>query len=118
MAGAAGFSQIPVGPTSGGKVYAFNNVSTAPAQVAPANPQRNTITFHNPGAVDIWIAPALAQTTGSSVALVPSLAALGGCFRLYADGGQQVFTGECQGAWQAFAASGTTNALTVVDSNT
>ena len=117
MAGASGFSQIPVGPTSGGKVYAFNNVGTSPSQVAPANQSRTAIAFHNPGTVDLFIAPALVQTTGSSVALVPSNGALGGCFRLYANGGDRTITGECQGAWQAFAASGTTNALTVVDSN-
>ena len=106
-----------VGPTSGGKIYAYNNLSTAPAVVAAANQFRISITFHNPGTIDAFIAPALVQTTGSSVALVPTTAALGGCFRVYANGGSLVFTGECQGAWQAFSASAAGNSLTVVDSN-
>ena len=110
-------TQTPVGPTSGGKVYAYNALTTSPVVVAPANPSRKTITFHNPGAVDLFIAPAFVQTTGSNVALTPSTAALGGCFLVFGNGGSLTMTGECQGSWQAFALSGTTNALTVVDSN-
>ncbi len=106
-----------VGPTNGGKVYAFNNLGTAPAQVAAANQSRVSITFHNPGTVDIFIAPALVLSGGSSVALVPSTSALGGCFRVYANGGQLTITGECQGAWQAFSASASNNPLTVMESN-
>jgi hypothetical protein len=107
-----------VGPTSGGKVYAFNNLTTTPGVVAPANPSRVAITFHNPGTIDLFIAPSVAQTTGSSVALVPTTAALGGCVRILALGGSHTITGECQGAWQAFSASGSSNSLTVIDTNT
>jgi hypothetical protein len=110
--------QTPIGPTNGGKVYAYNALTTAPVQVAPASPSRVTITFHNPGTVDIFVAPMFTQTTGSNAALAPTNAALGGTFRVYANGGDRTITGECNGAWQAFAASGTTNPLTVVDSNT
>ena len=106
-----------VGPTSGGKVYAYNNLSTTPAVVAVANQYRTKITFHNPGTIDAFVAPSFVQTTGSNVALVPSTAALGGCFRIYANGGTLVFDGECQGAWQAFSASASSNSLTVVDTN-
>lgn len=105
---------------SGGKVYSYNNVSTSPAQVAPANPSRQSITFHNPGTVDIFIAPALAFASlgaASPTALAPTTSALGGCFRVFANGGQLTVTGECQGAWQAFSASSSGNALTVMDSN-
>ena len=105
-----------VGPTSGGKVFAYNALTTAPAQVAAANPSRTSITFHNPGTVDIFIAPAQIQTSGSNTAFAPTTAALGGCFRLTATSNLTI-TGECQGAWQAFAASGTTNPLTVIDTN-
>lgn len=103
---------------SGGKVYAFNNIGTAPVpNVAPANPQRTSVTFHNPGSVDIFIAPALVLVNGSSVALVPSTGSLGGCFRVFANGGSLTVTGECQGAWQAFSASAGNNSLTVMDTN-
>ena len=102
---------------SGGKIYAYNALTTTPTQVAPANAARQKITFHNPGAVDIFIAPAYVQNTGSDVALTPTTGALGGCFRVYANGGVLVISGECQKPWQAFAASGTGNPLTVDDSN-
>lgn len=113
---------------SGGKVYGYNNISESGlVTVAQANPARQKITFHNPGASDIFIAPVNVQnvlgtapTTPANVALTPSNAALGGCFRVYANGGSLEITGECQGAWQALAVSGagTTNPLTVIESNT
>jgi hypothetical protein len=102
---------------SGGKVYAYNAVSTTPAEVAPVNTARQKITFHNPGTVDIFIAPAYVVNTGSNVALAPTTAALGGCFRVFANGGTLEITGECQGAWNAFSASASTNPLTVMDTN-
>lgn len=105
---------------NGGKVYAYNAISTTPAMIAPANPSRRAIQFHNPGDVDIYIAPALAYTAYNSAtpaALVPSTSALGGCRTVYANGGTLEISGECQGAWQAFSASGTGKPLTVMDSN-
>jgi hypothetical protein len=98
---------------SGGKVTPVNNVGTSPAQVVGANPQRQSITFTNPGTVNLYIAP---MVTAAGVALVPSLAALGGCFIVF-PGGFLVITGECQGAFQALAASGASNPLTVMESN-
>jgi len=113
---------------SGGKVYAYNNISeSSPRVVVQANPSRQRIRFHNPGASDIFIAPSNVQNTpgtaptqASNVALTPSNAALGGCIRVYGNGGTLDIAGECQGAWQAFAltGAGTTNPLTVIDSNT
>ncbi len=105
-----------VGGASGGLNLAFNNISTTPAQVIPQDVQRVSITFHNPGSVDIFIAPTLVQGTGSDVALVPSTAALGGCWRVFANGGTLTFNGECQKAWQAFSASGSGNPLTITES--
>ena len=105
------------GAASGGRVYAFNNLSTTPQQVLGTNPQRKTITFHNPGTIDLFVAPAFVQNTGSDVALVPSPSALGGCYRVYANGGGLTLTGEVQKPWQAFSASATNNPLTVEDSN-
>lgn len=113
-----------VGPTSGGKVYAFNNLSSTPQVIAPANPQRASITFHNPGTIDIYVAPSVVQANNSIPAtsitnstLTPSTSALGGCFKIAAGGGYFSLSGECTGAYQAFSASGTNNPLTVADSN-
>ena len=120
-------SPLAFSSASGGKVYGYNNIDdTTPRVVAQANQQRQSITFHNPGTNDIFIAPSFVQnvlgtapTTPSNVALTPSNAALGGCWRVYGNGGVLVITGECQGAWQALALTGTgsANPLTVMESN-
>ncbi len=112
---------------SGGKIYGYNNIAeAAPRVVAQPNPSRQSITFHNPGASDIFIAPVNTQnvlgtapTTPSNAPLTPSNAALGGCFRVYGNGGALVISGECQGGWQALAVTGAgaTNPLTVMESN-
>lgn len=106
-----------VSAASGGRTYAFNNISTTPVQIIGVNSSRQSITIHNPGTVDVFVAPMYVQNGGSDTALTPSPTALGGCFRIYANGGQITITGECQKAYQAFSVSGTTNPLTVVDSN-
>lgn len=113
---------------SGGKVYGYNNIAeAAPIMVAPANPSRQRIRFHNPGPNDIFIGPQYVQNVlgtmpnqPSNVALTPSAAALGGMTRVYGNGGTLDITGECQGAWQALAntGAGSSNPLTVIDSNT
>lgn len=105
---------------SGGKVYAYNAVTNANnIPVAPANTQRNSITFHNPGPNDIFVSPttSLGALGSSQSTLTPTLAALGGTFRVFGNGGSLTVTGECQQAWQALASTGTTNPLTVMDSN-
>ena len=117
-------SPLAFSAASGGKVYGFNNITTTPASVAPANTSRQKITFHNPGTNDIFIAPALINntvgsvaTSNAAVAFSPTTTNDGGCFRVYANGGTLVVEGECQGAWQAFATTGSTNQLTVMDTN-
>ena len=113
-------SPLAFASASGGKVYAYNNVSeSSSSQVAPANSQRISIMFHNPGTSDIFIFPANVINSGTNVALNASNAALGGCFRVYGNGGTLAVTGECQGVWKAFAVTGagTTNPLTVMDTN-
>jgi hypothetical protein len=107
---------------SGGKVYAYNTITnTAPTTVAPANPSRSKIRFHNPGTVDVYIGPAAAFISASAASpttLTPTTAAVGGCFLVFANGGTLDIAGECQQAWQALAKSGgATNSLTVMDSN-
>ena len=111
-----------VGPTSGGKVYAFNNLTTSPQVVAPVNVARTMITFDNPGTVDIIVFPVYVQAlnsigTISNQPLTPTTAALGGGYRIYANGGSRTFSGECQGSWQALSVSASGNPLTVTDSN-
>lgn len=104
---------------SGGKIHAYNDISTVLKTVIAANTSRQQLTFHNPGPIDIFIAPVIAinYATGLNETLTPSLASLGGCFRIFGNGGSLTLTGEIQGAWQAFAASGATNPFTVMDSN-
>lgn len=106
-----------VSAASGDRTYAYNNLTTTPQQVVGANPQRQSITFHNPGTEDVFVAPLYVQTTGSDVQLNPTTGALGGCWRVYANGGTLVLTGEVQKPYQAFAAANTGNPLTVMDSN-
>ena len=105
-----------IGAASGGRTYAFNNLSTTPQQIVAANPQRQSITIHNPGTVDAFVAPASVIINGSDVALTPSTVALGGCYRIFA-GATLVIDGECQKPYQAFSATGSGNPLTVTDSN-
>lgn len=132
MLPASGITGIPVGPTSGGKVYAFNNLGTTVMNVAPANPARVSITFDNPGTNDVIVFPVQVQAvnsvpnsigppTGSgsisNQILSPTTSALGGGYRIYGNGGSRTFSGECQGQWQALAITGTGNPFTVTDSN-
>lgn len=106
-----------VSSASGGRVYAFNNISTVPQQIVGLNAQRQSITVHNPGAVDVFVAPISVIVNGSDSPLTPTTSLLGGCFRIYANGGERTFTGEVQKPWQAFSLSGSSNPLTVMDSN-
>lgn len=109
-----------VGPTSGGKVYAYSALTTL-TLVAPANTARRSITFHNPGPIDIMISMLTAFTSAAGVTpstLVPTTAAYGGSFRVYANGGEKTFVGEIQQAWQALTTDGSAGQLTVMDSNT
>ena len=121
-------SPLAFSSASGGKIYGFNTITESVGQiVAPANPSRQKITFHNPGTSDIFIGPQFLQATINTVPTQPTNrlfsplnASLGGTFRVYGNGGTLVITGECQGAWQALAVTGAgaTNPLTVMDSNT
>lgn len=98
---------------SGGKVYLNNVINTVPQIVILANPSRVRIIFHNPGDVDIFVAPTI---NGVGLAIVPTTALLGGCFRVFA-GATIEIGGECQGAWQVFSASGSGKPVTIMDSN-
>lgn len=108
VGGARSFSSA-----SGGKVYAYNAMTTL-IQVAPANPTRQKLTFHNPGTVDILVGPVVNY---AGATLTPTTSAYGGCFRVFSNGGTLVVEGECTGAWQALTSDATAGILTVMDSN-
>lgn len=120
-------SPLAFSSASGGKIYAYNNINETTARVvAQANPSRQKITFHNPGASDIFVGPSVIQnqagtapTQPANVALALNNANIGGSFRVYGNGGVLAIEGECQGAWQAISvtASGAANPLTVMESN-
>jgi len=102
-----------IGPTSGGKVTPINSLNTAMQIILAGNPQRSSISFHNPGTVVVYVAPllnALGQT------FTPTLSALGGTFQI-GPGATLTLGGECQFGWQALAAIGVNNPLTVMESN-
>ena len=112
-------SPLAFSSASGGKVYGFNTLdAVTPVAVAPANPSRQKITFHNPGTVDVIIFPQYLQTTGSNVTASVMVAAKGGGWLVYGNGGTLVLQGECQGAFYALSVSASGNPLTVMDSNT
>jgi hypothetical protein len=96
---------------NGGKIY-NPTLSTSAAQVIAVNGLRQTLIFHNTGTVTLYVAPVL-NATGQS--LVVGAGALAGCFQL-PGGATLILGGECQGAWQAFGASGGIP-LTVMESN-
>lgn len=97
-------------------ITAVNNIGTSPGQVIGANGSRTQITFHNPGAVDIIVFPTQVLINGANSTLTPSLGALGGGFRIFANGGDRTIKAPaaCQ-AWQALSASGSGNPLTIME---
>lgn len=106
---------------SGGKVYALTIAASGGSDVAPENPSRQRITFHNPGSNRILVGPkkkvGLFSQTQSDNLFSWVAGSEGGAFIVYADGGTLEITGECQGAWHAIAETGETNPFTVMDSN-
>ena len=112
-------SPSSIGGANGGKTYAFNAVTNANnIPIAPANPSRQSITFINPGTVTVYVSM-VAQLTQAGIqsALTPALATLGGSIPILPSAIFTITGGEIQLAWQAIAASGTTNPFTVLDSN-
>jgi hypothetical protein len=103
-----------IGPTSGGKVTPINTVGATFTQVIGQNPSRATISFHNPGTVNLLVGPMMTATGAPNT---PTAAAPGGAYLLY-PGGVIQLDGECQNAYGALAASGGGNPLTITESNT
>jgi hypothetical protein len=96
---------------NGGKIWAVT-LGTVTAQIIAVNGGRQSLMFHNPGNGNVYVAPA---TNASGGPLTPSIANPAGTFEIVA-GGTLVVGGECQSAWQGFAASAG-NPLTVMESN-
>jgi len=100
-------------------ILAFNNIGTTSISLIGVNPPRKKLTFHNPGSVDIVVAPTtvLANTAGGgSNSLTITTSALGGGFRVFANGGQIVIEGQaCKQAWQGLSVSGANNPLTIME---
>jgi hypothetical protein len=101
---------------------AFNNISTTPQQVATPNSSRSKITFSVAGGVDVIIFPLTAflglptSSNNQSATLTPTLALLGGGFRVFAGGGDVVRTGQAaKQGYQALSISGSGNPLTVME---
>ena len=108
-------SALAYASASGGKVYAFNTISTTPMTLVPANPNRQSITFHNPHAsINMYVTQA---TDYNGTTIIPGTGTLGGCFVIF-PGNTLTLTGEVQKAWQGFSASGSNLPFTVLDSNT
>ena len=96
-------------------ITAVNSLGTTPASVIGANPSRTSITFHAPGANDIHVAPTQVLSGGVSVTLTPSLSSLGGCFHIFAGGTFAIAGSAAAQAWQALAASGSNQPLTIME---
>lgn len=102
-----------IGPANGGKVTAVNTLGTTAAIVLNSNPFRKRLTFHNPGTQTVFVAPVI---NAQGAPFTPTNAALGGTFQIF-PASVLVFEGEVQDAWQAFAATGSNNPLTIMESN-
>jgi hypothetical protein len=102
------FSVASMGSTLG-----LNNVGTTGAQVIPFDPGRRTIVFANPNAsVTIYV---YQLTDLNGHALAPTNASPGGAWPIFA-GAIATFTGDVQGAWGAFASTGSTNSISIMSS--
>ena len=101
-----------VSGANGGKLTASNPRTTG-AQVLAANPARQSIIFHNPGPTNVFVYPMLNATGGVNA---PTNVNPAGAFIVMA-GGLLTVSGECQGSWGAFSASGTGD-LTIMETNT
>jgi hypothetical protein len=102
--------------SSGIGVHAFNTIaSSVTTLVLSANSSRASVTFSNPGTVDIFVGPTL---DANGATLSPSTGSLGGTFRIFSNGGTLTLTGAVQTSWVAFSSSGSGNSFTVLESNT
>ena len=78
-----------------------------------ANPSRSALTFHNPGAGEVYVFPEFVLQNGQSGRLTPSLGALGGGFALPAGATRFMGGNAAKQRWQALA--GSANPLTITE---
>lgn len=114
-------------------VHARNDIDQVPRLVIWSSHSRTGITFHNPGTEVVLVFPEIVLVYGPvprrdlqqhplpgkwghNEPLHPTVAQLGGGFRLNPAGGTLFFGGPtCQQAWQALALSGGCNPLTIME---
>lgn len=92
--------------------YGYNNIDTTGTTVLAANASRFGVIFHNPGdTATIYVYPTNIDTAPTTATLGGSFAILpGGTFSLPST----VFS-NVNGAWAAFAGTGSSQPLTVVE---
>lgn len=95
-------------------ITGVNVITTTGAQIIGAGSQRRGIHFHNPGTVTVYVYSLLQSPA-------PSLAALGGTFVVFPQNDITLYGGNVgtlhavNSAWGAFSASGSNNALTIME---
>lgn len=106
-------TDIPIN-WAAGKVSGVNSVGTGGAQVIGANSRRMGLRFHNPGTVTLYVYSA-------NTAPAPTLSALGGAFIIFPQNDVTIYGGnvgilhDVNSAWSAFAATGSSNPLTMME---
>jgi hypothetical protein len=100
-----------ISSASGGKVTAAAP-SPVGQQVVGLNTARQSLIFHNPGTVALFVYPTVNAAGGVNS---PSNTSLQGSFQVL-PGGMLTVTGEIQTPWGAFSASGV-GSLTISESN-
>jgi hypothetical protein len=96
-----------------GSTLGFNTVSSTGAQVIGFDQQRRTIVFGNPNATNTVYVYQMTDLNGN--VLSPSNASPGGAWPILPSA-MATFAGDVQGAWGAFASSGTSNAISIMSS--
>ena len=119
-------SPLAFSSASGGKVFGLQQHKRIRcASRGASKPFSSADSLPQPGSNDIFIAPSNVQNVLGTAPTTPSDVALALSMRLsvvlsvsMATAAREI-EGECQGAWQALAVTGagTTNPLTVIDSN-
>lgn len=117
----ASLNKFNIGFTrAGGNLTAISSLSSgAFIQVLPANPNRNSVTFHNPApgssGPSVLVGP-LVQGPNSSAAFLPNpnQSNLGGLFEVIPGDWVTLAGGVTQG-WQASVTAGSSQALTIFD---
>jgi hypothetical protein len=119
MSGVVSFVGAPqsVSGANGGKIYADNNLANNPHQIAPPNPNRRSIVFHNPGTSDVYVTMVYQMSqNGTQLPNGVNIESVGGAFRIVPAATLVFNGGEIQAAWLGFG-PGDGNPITVMDSN-